>query len=379
MKNEKTRADGEGSIYQDGKTWVAQISIKGNIVRRRCKTKAAALIKLDEIREMRRQRLNLTGANPTYKEWFEIWLKGNRRLKEGVRKSYRTNAKRYTLPTIGRYRIDEITSALLQDWVNELEDRGLAPNTIRNVAARVRTALARALRDRKIGYNPAIGLELPPIRRRRLPVALDEEQARALLEAVAQHRLYTLYVLALSTGMRQGELLALKWSDVSWRAKTISIRRTLVRVGQHTTEDTTKTEAGERVLDLSDDLVALLRTHWTTQQDERSTAVKKGMDDWNNNQRVFVNEIGREIAARNLLRQFGKAQATAEIPPIVWHDLRHTAGSLMLRRGADMLTVSKILGHSSPAVTMKIYAHAYTDQRKKATADLAGALLRRAE
>jgi hypothetical protein len=161
MKKPKGRTNGEGSIYQDGDTWVAQISIKGLLVRRRCKTKEAALAKLDELRDKRKRRLNLTEKNPLFADYFETWLITNRRIKAGVREDYRVTVNRWALPTIGRYRLHEITGELLQDWVNELDAQGLAPNTIRNAHARVRACLNRALRERKIDFNPALGLDLP--------------------------------------------------------------------------------------------------------------------------------------------------------------------------------------------------------------------------
>jgi integrase len=386
MRRPKTRANGEGSIYQDGDDWIAQISIRGLPVRRRCKTKAAALVKLDELRERRRRHLNLTDRAPAFSVWFEAWLTNNRRLKASTREDYRAQAGRYTLPTLGRILVSEITAPMLQDWINALDDRGLAPNTIRNAYARVRSALGRAVRDRLIDYNPAIGLDLPSGRKRQ-PIALTEDESRALLAAVASHRLAALYILALALGLRQGELLALKWSDVSWKAATVTIRRTLRRTGKKTREGSTKTEAGERVLELSDDLMSVLRQHWQNQDEERVIFDRRQealpaaeRRRWNPDRRVFCNEAGREIAARNLLRHFDKVKAAAKLPEgLVFHDLRHTAGSLMLARGADILDVSKILGHSSPAVTMRIYAHSYKNKRRAATADLARALLRRAE
>jgi integrase len=379
MKKPKGRIDGEGSVYQDGDTWMAQISIKGRLVRRRTKTKETALAKLEELKDRRRRHLNLTDKDPILSEYFELWLTGNRRLKASTRDGYRLAFDRWAKSIIGRYRLRELTGELLQDWIVELERRGLAPNTIRNAHARVRACLSRAVRDRKLDYNPAAKLDLPSGRKRK-PIALTEDESRALLDAVRSHRLYALYVLALSLGMRQGELLALKWSEVSWRSGTLTVRRTLKRTGAKTTEDTTKTEAGERVLELGDDLVSVLRVHWTAQEEERALAERLGAVGWNKDRRVFCNEAGREIAARNLLRQFDSVKAAAQLPDgMVFHDTRHTAGSLMLARGHDMLDVSKILGHSSPAVTMKIYAHSYTAKRRKATADLSGALLRRAQ
>lgn len=135
-----------------------------------------------------------------------------------------------------------------------------------------------------------------------------------------------------------------------------------------------------RVLDLSDDLLTLLRTHWQNQEEEQIIALRKGMPSWNAGRRVFCNEAGREIAARNLLLHFEKVKQVAGLPDaLVFHDLRHTAGSLMLARGHDILDVSKILGHANPGITLKIYAHSYTEKHRQATADLAAALLKEAQ
>lgn len=390
MKRPKGRANGEGSIYRDGATWIAQISIKGLLVRRRCKTEADALVKLDELREKRKKRLNLTDKAPTYAAWFEVWLTTNRRLKETTREDYREWAQRHTLPVIGRYLLPEITNELLQDFVNALDDKGLSTNSITNVLARVRTALARAVRAHLIPSNPAIGLDIPRGKRKRMPIALTEDETMALLDVLKDHRMYALYVLAVTLGLRQGELVGLRWSDVSWKNKTLSIRQTIRRKGTRIRRNTTKTESSERVLDLADetigdDLIVVLRHHWELQEQERlihdkaqAALPEAQRTPWNPERLVFVNERGTLYAVNSLRNHLNRTKIRASLPDaLVFHDLRHTAGSLMLARGADILDVSKILGHKSPDITLRVYAHSYKNKRRQTIASLSAALLRR--
>jgi len=194
-----------------------------------------------------------------------------------------------------------------------------------------------------------------------------------LLDAVDGHRWAVLYRLAINLGLREGELLGLTWDAIDFKAKTIRVYQQLQRVNGAFLLQTTKTKAGERLLMLDDDLLALLRAHRKNQAEERLICGPAWKDRLN---LVLVSETGAPIHASCLLEHFKQALGRAGLPSIRFHDLRHTAATLMLADGVPLVTVSKILGHSSSAVTATIYAHALDSSKASAIGALSQKLRR---
>jgi integrase len=210
---------------------------------------------------------------------------------------------------------------------------------------------------------------------------LDEPQIVKLLDGLADHRLAALYALASATGIRQAELFGLRWPAVTLDGDdpAIIVREQLQRIkGKDGTRqlhrETPKTAAGRRTIPLSVELVATLRAHRTRQMKERLILG----DAYHGEDLVFTSEDGTPLEAGAVLRQLKRALKRAALPEVTFHSLRHSAGSIMLAHRAQLIDVSHILGHSSPAVTAKIYAHSFDEGRRQAIAASSAALLRRA-
>ncbi len=172
--------------------------------------------------------------------------------------------------------------------------------------------------------------------------------------AVQDTRNEAQYHLAIKTGLRMGELLGLKWTDLDWNRGTIRVQRQVQRVtGQGMVFMSPKTNAGRRTIPLGVETLSILREHRTKQQDERETAGNR----WQDYDLIFPSSIGTPQSPSNLLKAFKSELKCAGIPVIRFHDLRHTAASLMLNQGVPPFVVSKILGHSKPSTTMDIYGH----------------------
>ncbi|NJM05579.1 site-specific integrase [Candidatus Gracilibacteria bacterium] len=326
--------------------------------------------------------MNLGTQQPTVTEWCATWLTTfATNLKPNICDDYYGVVRRYiTNAPIGKRRLDKLTPADVQAWVNELSTR-MQPKTVRNAHARLHKALEVAVRNSYVARNVASKIELPPVPTPDIQ-PLDVRQVQALLAAVAAHRWYALYRLAVNVGMREGELFGLTWPAIDFERGTVRIHQQLQRARKAGKQDAprefilqpTKTKAGERTLKLDSDLVAVLRQHKTNQEEERALRGERWRAPWGT--LVFTTETGGPMHISCLREHFRGVLAQAELPAVCFHDLRHTAASLMLANGVLLVTVSKILGHSSPAITATIYAHALDESKSTAIAALSEQLRR---
>ena len=194
-------------------------------------------------------------------------------------------------------------------------------------------------------------------------VVLDETQVSQLLVAAKGSRHEALYHLAVTTGMRMGELFGLRWSDLHWVSGRIYVRRQVQYVpgyGRSFVEP--KTRSGRRTIKLGEGVLQALRKHLERQQSEQVAAGER----WVDNELIFPSKSGTPMDASNLRLDFTRVLRQAGLPKIRFHDLRHTAASLMLNHGIPVIVVSKILGHSKPSITMDIYGHLYNEMQDEA-------------
>ena len=232
-------------------------------------------------------------------------------------------------------------------------------------------ALDQAVGDGLIPRNATDALKLPRIEREEIS-PLTAEDANRLLEAARGDRLEALYVLAVHTGLRQGELLALKWDDLDLEAGTLRVRRTLTQAGGKHSLSEPKTKKSRRTVRLTSGAVAALRGHLERQMGEMeemgSLYCPAGL--------VFANEIGGTINPSNLRnRSFKRVLERAGLPADTrFHDLRHTCATLLLSRNVNPKIVSEMLGHANIAITLDTYSHVLPDMQEKAAKALEEAL-----
>jgi integrase len=199
---------------------------------------------------------------------------------------------------------------------------------------------------------------------------LSAEQARALLQFAQGDRLEALYHVALASGARQGELLALRWTDVDLESGKIRIQRSLTRTANGLEMGETKTESSRRTVPIGAAAKAL-KAHRIRQTEERFQARER----WNDNGLVFADEVGKPLDGVKVTRSsFYSALRRASLPTVRFHDLRHTAATLMLENGVHPRVVAERLGHSTPSLVMNIYGHVTERMQDKATAAMDAAL-----
>ncbi|WP_245765209.1 tyrosine-type recombinase/integrase [Nonomuraea jiangxiensis] len=240
---------------------------------------------------------------------------------------------------------------------------------VQSIHAVLRNALECAVREEIIARNVAklVKVLVPKYKVNR---GLTVPQARAVLKAARSHRLYALYVLALCLGLRRGELLGLRWTDVDLEAAKLEVTRSLQRVAGRLQFVRPKTSDSERTVPLPPICVEALREHRRKLFAERSDR----WEEWKEHGLVFPSRCGTPMEPDNLRRSWGDIRKTAALGEMRFHDLRHTCVTLLLNLGVPPQVVRDIVGHSDIEVTMTIYAHASLDDKRTALGKLSDAL-----
>jgi integrase len=230
-------------------------------------------------------------------------------------------------------------------------------------------ALSRAVSDGLIPHNAVTSVKPPQPRRAEIR-PLDREQVRALFKAVSGYRLEALYVVAVTAGLRQGELLGLRWEDVGLEAGTLQVRRTLSEARTGRIFEAPKSGKGRQIR-LTRKAAEALRSHRKAHQEE---SVKlAGL--WQDQGLVFPSQVGTPLSARNLIRTFKAHLSRAALPATTrFHDLRHTCATLLLRQGVNPKFVQELLGHADVSLTLNVYSHVLPDMGDAAAGAMGDAL-----
>ncbi len=356
----KKRGNGEGSITKrnDGR-WMARFTVhtaKGPKRRHVYgKTRKEAADKLARMLSDRVEGIVYDNENMTVGEYLDVWLKNS--VRGSIRQSTYDRdvylVENHVKPALGRIKLKNLSSAHVQGFYQDRLDAGLSASTVHKVHTILHKALARAVAWQMVPRNVTDAVEPPrPAPREMRP--LSPAEARKLLDAAQGDRLEALYVLAVTTGMRQGELLGLGWEDVDHEAGTVRVRRTLTlaRGGPRLTEP--KTPKSRRSIRLTSGAVEALERHRLGQQAERAAAGEKWKD-WG---LVFATRVGTPIRRDNLHDKYWKPLLKRSgLPDTRFHDLRHTCATLLFTRGVHPKIVSEMLGHSSVSITLDIYSH----------------------
>lgn len=233
--------------------------------------------------------------------------------------------------------------------------------TQRHVHKLIRNALGDALRLELVTRNVAAQVKAPPMARQRRP-DMTVEDARRLMQVIEGERLEAFYVLALTTGLRRGELLGLRWSDVDLNSRQLHVRRALQRVAGELRFVEPKTSTSLRVVVLPKLAVRHLVRHKARQDAER-LALGPARQDYG---LVFASSRGTPLEPRNVNRRWDELRERAGLDWLRLHDLRHGCATFMLAAGVPPRTIMEVLGHSEIGVTMNTYTHVVAQLREDA-------------
>jgi integrase len=351
----KKRGNNEGSIHRRPTgTWRAQVTLNGRRLSFTADTRHDCQEWLKKTSGQIDGGLTFASTRITLGEFLSGWLSS---LKPSKRPRtwthYEQVSRTYILPNLERIKVKDLRPEHIQSLYDGMLDKGVGVFTVLKVHTVLHSALSHAVRTGVIGRNPASLTILPKEPADEMKI-LDESQVSQMLVAAQDSRLEVLLHLAVVTGMRQMELLGLKWTDLDWVNQTIKVERQLLRPdGEGVKFGPPKTKFGKRSLALGSTTIAVLRSHYEGQHNER----KSTGDNWHEYGLIFPNSLGGPIHPRNLLRDFKKLLRDVGLPVIRFHDLRHTAASLMLNHGIPVIVVSRRLGHAKPSITLDIYGH----------------------
>jgi len=373
------RGRGEGSIYRrkDGR-WTAEISLEGGKSKFLYgKTRKEVQERLKTALYEQQQGTLVTGPQQKVGPFLTRWLEDvhKRSIRPRTYERYEEIVRLHLVPGIGHHQLQKLLPQHLQAFYAQRLEEGLSTTTVISFHNLLHKALKTAVRWNLIARNPC-DLVSPPRRKRFEIRPLSLPQIHQLLAAARGHRQEALFILALSTGMRRGELLGLKWQDLDLEQGTLQVRRILTRIpsklpGRGFEEAEPKTDKGRRRITLAPFATEALKQHRLRQ---REAKLKAGPG-WQDHDYVFCTSIGTHLnPTRDVLDVLKSLLGKAGLPSIRFHDLRHSCATMLLGMEVHPKIVQEILGHSQISMTLDIYSHVLPTMQEEAMSRINEAL-----
>ncbi len=362
------RGRGEGSVFRrkDG-VWAAAFTVgydEGGKRKRRVvygTTKASVLEGLAKLRADAMAGIAMDPQRLTLAAFLFRWLEDASRptVRPSTHRRYGELIRLHIVPRLGGLALSRLTPAHLQGLLVSMEQSGASPRARQLVYGVLHRALAQALRWGMVPRNVCDAVTKPRAPRPTMQVLTADQVAR-LFDAAANDRFHALYVLAVTTGLRQGELLGLEWDDVDLSSAVVRVRQALHELAGRLWLDEPKNSKARRTVDLPALAVAAVRIH-------RERMLAEGRP----HGLVFCDTRGGPIRKSNLVRRsFRPLLIKAGLPLIRFHDLRHTAATLLLAQGVHPKVVQERLGHAQIAITLDVYSHVLPSMGREAAAKL---------
>jgi integrase len=343
----KHRNHGEGTIYTDKKhlgRFVAQVSLPNGKRKTKRGTQAECRAWLLEQRKAVKDNTYIRNDSVTVANIAERYLKdvAPAAVEESTLNKHRTLIRKHVVPELGTQKISTLRAEHLQSLYSKKLSEGLARRTVIDIHNRIYTILKLAQRWGMVTRNVAEDMTPPTAPKDKVTV-LTTQEAKHFLDSTHGERLYAIYAVTLSTGLRRGEVLALQWSDIDFITRRIRVNKQIQYVpGKGLITKAPKTQSAFRDLPMPQVAYDALIEH-------RANSMGTGL--------VFATGKGTPFSPRNVLRDFHKALAKAGLPQIPFHNLRHSCASYHLAAGTNPKLVQQLLGHSTVAITLQVYSH----------------------
>ena len=357
------RAAGEGSVYKRGRRWIAQVGSGKNREYRSFDTQREANAWRHKRVEEIQQGLVFIGAKIQFSKFLDDWLVV---VENSVRPNtyiqYSQIVHQHIVPVLGKILLKDLRPDHVQKLYTVKLKNGISARTTQLIHAVIHRALNHALKQGLVARNVSDAVTRPKVPRKEMKT-LDDYQVRQLLQAAEETRMQTLFWIAVSTGLRKGEILGLKWSDLDWNNGRLQIQRQVQRIkGVGLVLCEPKSASGRRVIILGEKTLDRLRKHKEEQYRERNRAG----DMWKENDLIFPSPNGTILDQSKVNKVYKKCLQKAGLPNLRFHDLRHSAATLMLQQGIHPKVVQERLGHSDISLTLNIYSHVLPSMQEEA-------------
>ena len=377
------RGNREGSIYKrKDNRWCGALVIgydprTGKPVRKYvyAQTRQEVLEKLSKlVRDLQNGLIVVTKQDYTFGQWLKTYLELYRKpqLRQTTYDRYVTVVNNHVPRELVEIPLSKLRSEHLQSLYLKMKEEGLT-RSIEILHTLVNGALKQAVRLGYLSRNVAEATVLPKGWNKKEMRVLSEEELRRFMSIAREHRLYPAFLLLVSTGLRRGELLGLKWSDIDWERGTISIRRNLIELRGRVLLQEPKTRGSYRTIPLPESTLEVLRA-WRKRWFEEKLTLGP---DWPETDLVFPSEIHTTIHPRSFFRAFKTLLEQAGLPrDISIHSLRHTYATILLKEGEHPKVVQELLGHSSITTTLDVYSQVMPGLKERAQEKVAKMLNR---
>jgi integrase len=353
------RGKHEGSISQrkDGR-WEARITLSDG--KRKSfygQNRKDVAARLRDALADQAKHLPIVPEKITLAQHLERWLKtSSGRTDPPTQERYASQVRLYINPALGHIKLAQLDAPRLQAFYDDLGKK-LSPASIRGIHSVIHQALKQAVRQRLLQRNVSDDVDLPLAEDSEIE-PYTEEEANRFLEASVGHREEALFVLAITTGMRQGELLGLQWKNIDWDAGDLHVEQQARRIldqetGKRVSRMARPKTKKARTIALSQVALDALRAHQIRQKAER---IAVGPD-WQNSGLAFPDEWGKPMNRTTVYHRFKALLKAKGLPERRFHDLRHTAATILLTRGVNVKQVSEMLGHADITMTLRVYGH----------------------
>ena len=313
----------------------------------------------------------VTAPQQTVGQFLTQWLEGYKPIvRIRTYERYEEIVRLHLVPVLGHIQLQKLAPQHVRALYAQKLKEGLSPTSVNTIHAMLHKALDDAIRWNLLVRNVCDAVS-PPRRERYEICPLTLEQAQQFLTAARGHSLEALFVLALSTGMRRGELLGLKWQDINFQARMLQVRRIFTRaLGNRYIEAEPKTEKSRRSIILPPLAIEILTQHRVRQLEAKLNAGEF----WQDQDLVFCTSIGTPLNPSKVVDRFKTLLKRAKLPTMRFHDLRHSAATILLSMGIHPKVVQELLGHNQISMTMDIYSHVLPTMQKEAMDKLNDAL-----
>jgi len=301
----------------------------------------------------------------TLGEWLDTWMTEYKKnsIRSTTYTGYHNAIEGHIRPGLGNMKLQKIRPEHIQKLLNDISagkytKTPLAPWTVLKAKAVLSGAFEQAIRNQIVPYNPVRATVPPKLEQKEIRVLTEDEQ-KQFMSAVKGHRLEALYLLALATGMRRGELLALTWDNVDFDNNTISVKASVSRamdydLGKSTlVKNDPKTKSGRRQVPILASMIPILKEHKERQNEE----IREAGSAWVDNNLLFPSNVGTFTEPRRVNTTMDKITDAAGLPHFTFHSLRHTVATRMLEANISPKIVQDILGHADVTLTLNTYSH----------------------